>query len=122
MHERLAAKDAEENVAVSLGVVDETIHRIQIDVLTRRFHINPAALATQVATVNDRDIEERRKVFAATDSLLELLDREHSLDAKIPRKFPEAPHVSGSQCSIDKAREHAKRSGWRVLPVLSLWP
>ena len=49
MHERLTAEDAKEAVAQRLGLVDQPIHGRHVDRLLLSRHIDPAALATQIA-------------------------------------------------------------------------
>src|SRR6185312_14736489 len=73
VHERLATKDAEESVAVLLGVSDRAIQRIEINRVLF-LDVHPTALATQVAGVDDRKVKERREIFAAFDAPLEFFD------------------------------------------------
>ena len=61
VHERLAADDAEEDVAHLLRFADQLVERVGLDRLLLGGHIDPAALAAQVAAVDDRDVEKRRK-------------------------------------------------------------
>src|SRR5262249_33536070 len=61
VHERLAADDAEEDVAHRLGLGDEAVERVERDGLLLGRHVHPAALAAQVAAVDDRNVEKRRK-------------------------------------------------------------
>ena len=56
MHERFATEDSKKTVPVGLGVVNQTVHRRQVDALTGSLDIDPATLATQVATIDDRDV------------------------------------------------------------------
>ena len=55
VHERLTAEDAEVAVAVQLGVVDDAVHIVQRDHFARGGYVDPAALATKLATVENRD-------------------------------------------------------------------
>ena len=96
VHERLAAEDAEEGVAVPLGVGDGAVERVEVDGVLL-LHVHPAALAAEVAGVDDREVEERRKILAALDAPLELLDRQHPLHAESSRELRDAPLVSGAQ-------------------------
>src|SRR5207253_1386907 len=97
IHERLAAKDSEKAVAMLFGVVDQIVQSGQIDRFAWRFDIDPATVAAQVATIDNREIKKRRKEFAAFDSPFEALDREHSLNAKIPGEFPNEARVSRAE-------------------------
>ena len=64
VHERLAADDAEEDVAHRLGFADQLVERVGLDRLLLGGDVDPAALAAQVAAVDDRDVEERREELA----------------------------------------------------------
>src|SRR5262245_50471174 len=74
VHERLAADDAEEDVAHRLGLDDELVHGVGLDDLLLGRHVYPAALTAQVAAVDDRDIKERREDLAPLQAPLVLLD------------------------------------------------
>ena len=56
-------------------------------------HIDPAALAAEVAAIDDRDVQERRKDLAALEPAFVLLDGEHALEAHVPGELPEQPLV-----------------------------
>jgi hypothetical protein len=74
VHERFAAENAEEGVPVALGVSDGPVERVEVNgVLLRDIH--PATLTAEVARVENRKIEEGRKVLAPPDAPLELLHR-----------------------------------------------
>src|SRR5262249_22797407 len=83
VHERLASQNAEERVAMALGVGDRAIERAEVNGVLF-FHVHPATLTTQVARVDDRDVEKRRKILAALDAPLEFLNRQHSLHPEVP--------------------------------------
>ena len=53
VHERLAAENAEEAVALALGVGDHPPQRLRVDHVPRTVHLDPAPLAPQVAAVDD---------------------------------------------------------------------
>ena len=101
VEEWLAPKQSEEHVAVRLRVTDECIERLERHHRPRRLDVNPAALALEVAGVDDRKMEERREDDSATLSRLEFLDGDQPLHAEIPAEFPEAvgchrrQHVAG---------------------------
>src|SRR5258708_7733396 len=105
MHERLTTKQTEESVSMFLCIGNGPIERLQID---RVFlsNIHPATLATEVAGVDDGDIEEWGEVFAPFDTALELLHRTHALKPKVPEKLPDAALVSGAERAKYQAREH----------------
>ncbi len=53
MHEGLAAEDAEERVPVLLGFVHDLVEVLEIEFHLRFVDVDPAALAAQVAAVED---------------------------------------------------------------------
>ena len=97
MEKWFATQHSEEAVAVFFRVADELVQIIDIDHLARRLDVDPAALAAQVATVNDREVEKWREIFAALKPPLEALDREHSLHPEVPDELPEDAFVDGAQ-------------------------
>ena len=108
MEKRFTAQHAEEAVTVFFRVPDELAQIIDIDHLARRLDIDPAALAAQVATVDDREIEKRREILAALKPAFEALDREHSLHPEVPDELPEQTLVGGAQnaCTQPEHRAH----------------
>ena len=95
MHERLAAEDAEEAVPVLARVVHRAVQSVEIDRLARCLHVHPAALAAEVARVQDAQIKKRREVNALLLALLEQHHRARAFDAKIPRDLAEAVRGDG---------------------------
>ncbi len=89
MHEGFTAEDAEEAVAVLLRTRDQPIHFLEGDLRLRSSDVDPATGATQVAAVDDRDVEEGREDFALLQALLEAVDREHPLEAEVVGKLPQ---------------------------------
>ena len=110
VHERLAAEDAEERVAHRLGFGDQPVHRRRLDLRLLGRHIDPAALAAEVAAVDDRDVEERRKELAPLEPRLVLLHRAHALEAEIPGQLPEQPLVGFQQQAFGEAEVHRQLS------------
>src|SRR5687767_3708880 len=102
MHERLAPEDSEKYVPVCLRVADRPVQRFEIDLCPFRFHIHPATLAPQIARVDNREIQERRKILPALDAALESFDRYQPLHAEIPRKLPDASEVRSAQRAHDQ--------------------
>ena len=109
VHERFAAQNAEKSVPVPFGIGDGAVQRMEIDAVSL-LDIHPAALATQIARIEDGEVKERRKIFAALDAPLELFHRQHPLHAEVPEKLRDAPLVSGAQGSEDECREHFQRA------------
>ena len=88
MHEGLAAEDAEEAVAVLLGVVHQSVQLVELDRVARRLvHIDPAALAAEVAAVEDGDVEERREILALLHPFLEEFTERAPLNPKFHAIF-----------------------------------
>lgn len=106
MHEGLAAEDAEEAVAVRFGIVDRAIERIEIDGIARGFHIDPATLATEVATVEDGEVKEGRKVSAFLHPLFEEHDRARSLVPEVPGHLGEAFGIDGAEDAAAEGEDH----------------
>src|SRR5687767_14882529 len=115
MHEWLAAKDAKERIAVPLGVGDRAIQRFKINRVLL-LHVHPATLATEVAGVEDREVQERRKIIATANAPFELLHRKHAFDAEVPGEFPKQPRIGSANDAICQAREHVKVLGSAPLP------
>ena len=105
VHERLPSKDAEEGVAVPLGVGDGSIQCVEVDGVLL-FHIHPATLAAQVAGVDNGKVEERRKIFAAFDAPFEFLHRQRPLDAEVPGELPQATLVSRAEDAGGEGGKH----------------
>jgi len=100
--------------AVRLGVGNRAVERVEVDGLALGLHIHPAPLAAQVAGVDDREVKERRKVFAALDPVLEALNREHPLHAEVPHEFPEQPRIGRAEDAEGEGWEHGELKGCRI--------
>ena len=100
MHERLAADDAEEDVAHLLSFADQAVHGIGLDRFLLGGHVDPATLAAQVAAVDDRDVEEGRKHLALFQPAFVLLNGEHPLPAHVPDQLPEEALVGLEQDAL----------------------
>jgi hypothetical protein len=99
IHERLPSQDPEKPVPVGFGLVHHLVEIIEFDLHLRFIDIDPTSLATEVAAVQNRDVEEGRKVFPLLESALKFLNRKHPLPSKIPRKLREKLFISGSKNS-----------------------
>ena len=75
--------------------------------------IDPAALAAEVAGVDDRDVEERREELAALEPALVLVDGEHALEAHVPGELPEQALVGLEQHPASHAEIHGRASQTR---------
>jgi hypothetical protein len=87
VHERLAADDAKEGVAHLLGFAHEAVPGVEADLLLLGRDIDPATLAAQVAGVEDRHVQERRKKLAALHATFVPQDRERSFDPHVPQEL-----------------------------------
>src|SRR5262249_44169789 len=104
MHERFTADDAEEDVAHLLSFVHHFGERWRTDGLLLGGDINPATLAAQITAIDDRDVEEGWKDFAAFEPGLVPFDREHPFPAHVPGQLPEGPLVGFKQESLEHAQ------------------
>ena len=71
VEEGFAAEDAEEAVAVVAGVVDEAVEFIEFDEVAGGVDVDPAALAAEVAAVDDAEVEEGGEDDALFEALFE---------------------------------------------------
>ncbi len=106
MHEGFTAEDAKEAVPVRLGIVDGAVERVEIDGIARRFHIDPATLAAEVATVEDGQVEEGREVSAFLHPLFEEHDRARSLVTEVPGHLGEAFGINGAEDAAAEGKDH----------------
>ena len=110
VHERLAAKNAKERVAHPFSFVDHPVHRVQIDRLLLGSHIDPAALAAQIATVDDRDVQIRWKEFASLQPLFMLLHRPKTPDTHVPDEFPQQALIGFQKQTFGHPQVHQQFS------------
>jgi hypothetical protein len=96
VHERLSAEDPEKAVAAALRVTDHPPHGGGVDHVPRAVDFDPAALASQVAAVDDREIQEWREMLPVFQPFLELLNRAHPFVAEVVREFPEQARIGFS--------------------------
>jgi hypothetical protein len=106
MHERLAAEDTEIAVAGALGLADQTIEPFGVDHLARPVDLHPAALAAEIAAVDNRNVQERRKMLAALQPPLEPLHGPDALEAEVVGK---PPQDAGVGLGGEPQRERGKR-------------
>src|SRR5581483_9252425 len=99
---------AEEAVTLRLGVSDDAAERLRVDQVLRTVDLDPAALAPQIAAVDDRDVQEGREVFAAGEPPLELLDRPDPLEPEVVAELPEDLRVGlpGDACGERRQHHH----------------
>ena len=106
MHEGLATQDAKKTVAMLFGIRDEIMEVLTAEHLSRRFHIDPASLAAQIAAIQDGDIKKRRQILAVLQPAFEFLDREHPLPAEIPGELPNQALIRAAQDPYGQSWEH----------------
>ncbi len=61
VHERFASQDAKEAIAHLFGLGDRAIDRVEFDPRLLGSHVDPTALAAQIAAIDHRQIKKRRK-------------------------------------------------------------
>jgi hypothetical protein len=88
MHQRFAAQDAEERIAHRPGLAQHPVHRVRFDLRLLGRHVDPASLAAQIAAVDHRDVQKRRKKLAAFQPALVLVDGPDALETRIPSQLP----------------------------------
>src|SRR5262249_52800674 len=98
--------DTEEDVAHLPGFADELVESVRLDDLLLVRHIDPAALAPQIARVDDGDVQERGKVLASLEPGLVPLDREHALEAHVPGELPEEALVGLEEQAFGELQHH----------------
>ncbi len=106
VHERLAADDAEEDVAHFAGLMNQLVHGLALDGLLLGGHVHPATLAAQVAAIDDRDIQKRREDLAPFEALLVFLDRPNPFPAHVPGQLPEQALVGLEQQAFGHFQIH----------------
>src|SRR5262249_53939157 len=106
VHERLAADDAEKDVTHLLAFVNELVKSFRLDDFLLGSHVHPTTLATQVATIDDGNVEEWRGDIASFEPLLVFLDGARSLPAHVPGQFPQGPLVGLEQKTFGKSEVH----------------
>jgi hypothetical protein len=97
MHERLTTEDPKVAVAMLFGIIDDSVEILFADHLTRRSHIDPATLTSQLARIDDGDEQKRRKVNPLLETLFVLLYRPHPLESEVIGELPKQPFVHGSE-------------------------
>ena len=105
VHEGFAAENAEKRIAVLFCLSDRPIESLQFDGIPL-LHVHPTALAAQIAGIDDRQIEERRKKLAPFDAAFEPFDREHSFDTEVPCEFPERTELGRLEDANDEGWKH----------------
>src|SRR5205085_2385111 len=106
VHERLAAEDAKKAVADFFGLVDHLVHRRDVDRLLLGGDVDPATLAAEVAAIDDGDVEEGRKKFAALEPALVTLHGAHALKAHVVRQLPYEPLIRFQQHTFRHPQIH----------------
>ena len=108
VHEGLAAEDAEEGIPAPLGVVHDLVQLVEVQGLARLIDIDPAALAAEVAGVQDGNVKEGREELALLHALLVKHHRARPLVAEIPADLGQAKRIDGAQDAGGEGEEHGK--------------
>ena len=127
VQQRLASQNAEVAVAVPLSVADDAVELVDLDLAARRLDVDPAALAAQLTTRDDRDEEERREVLAPLQAPLVALHRADALDAHIPDQLAQGARVGLGEHPSGQSEHHvvsppAARRRRRRRPAPGPWP
>lgn len=107
MNEPLSSKDTKENVTMRLRVGDCAVEHIKNDRRLFRFDIAPVTSTTEVTTIDDREIEKGRKVFATLNLGLKIFNGDQPLDAKVPTKFGEEAKIDCANNTCSESGKHA---------------
>ena len=97
VHEGFSTDDAKEVVTLLIGFANNSGQRFEFNLFLFGSHVDPTTLAAEVATVDDRDVEKRRKELATCQSPFVLLNRPGAFEAKIPGQLPEQPLIGFGQ-------------------------
>jgi len=108
VHERLTAQDPEEAIPHRLGLLDRSVCRIEFDLVLFRRDVDPAALAAEVATVDHRQVQERREELTASQSAFVLVDARQATDPERPSGFPKQSLVGFGKEATSHAKVHRK--------------
>jgi hypothetical protein len=108
MHEGLAAEDAEERIPAPFGIVHDLVQLVEVERLARFVHIHPAALAAEIAGVQDGDVEEGREILPLLHALLVQHDRTRPLVAKIPADLRQTERIDSAEDAGGEGKEHGQ--------------
>jgi hypothetical protein len=78
VHERFTTQDSEKGVSHRFGFTDQSIHRRKIDLGLLSSDIDPATLASKIAGVDYRDVQEGRKELTLLEPLFMFPNRTES--------------------------------------------
>jgi hypothetical protein len=111
VHQRLAADDAEEAVPHRLRLADEAVEGVGRDGLLLVGHVHPAALAAEVAGVDDGDVQERREHLAALEPQLVPVDGQGGAEAHVVGELPQEALVGLDEHPLGHLQEHGAPPG-----------
>lgn len=80
-----------------LGLIDDFVQIGEVEFDLRLIDINPAALAPQVATVENGNVDEGRKIDALLHPFFVKIDRVNPFDPEVPHELRQMALVSGPQ-------------------------
>ena len=106
VHEGFSAEDAEEAVSGGLGFVDHFVHGGDVEFVLLGFDVDPAALALEVAAVDNGNVEEWWEELALFHPLFVKHDGAGSFDSHVPEKFPYEAFVGLEQNAFSHLYVH----------------
>ena len=106
LRERLAQLEA--GVAEGGASWQTSMLKLRVRLLMR--NVDPATLAAEIAAVDDRDVQIRRKELAAFQPRLVFLYRTETFEAHIPEQLPQQTLVGFEQHSFGKSQVHGRHS------------
>src|SRR5690606_31430323 len=110
MKERFSAEDPKKAVSVCLRLVDHSIERLDLDLYLRLIDIHPAALASQIAAVQNGEVKEGGKILALLETFLMSLDGPGAFVPEVPGHFHQEALVSGAQDSCGELKNHGREN------------
>jgi hypothetical protein len=108
MHEWFSAEEAEEAVAVGLGIIDEPIEFFEFDFGLGLVDVDPTSLAAEVAAIEHGDVKEGGEVDAVFEAFFEALDGAHALVTEVPCHLHEMAMVGGGEDAAGELKNHER--------------
>ena len=106
VEEGFAAEDTEEAITVLAGVVDEAVEFVEFDEVAGGVDVDPAALAAEVAAVDDAEVEEGGEDDAFFKALFEEVDGAGAFESEIPRHGAEEAGVDRAGDAGTELKDH----------------
>jgi hypothetical protein len=100
VHEGLATQDTEEGVPHLLGFGQRLVHGCEVDFGLLACNVNPTALATKIASVDNGDVQKRREELPAFQSCFMLLYAPQSAKARQVGELPKETLIRFEQQTL----------------------